>query len=1322
MTVCVGACVIFRYYLRFFFRPNLCVAANMLCLPGSPALSDFRLQKLHQQCVNHGVKLSKVSGRFIHLIDLASTEWSEANDAVLRSLLTYGPMSEAVDSEGTDFFVIPRLGTISPWSSKATDIAHHCGLSAIRRIERGIHFRVELTEPCDSFGLIESLLHDRMTDQVFRSLADCEPLFQTHQPRPLLEIDLSVDGQKALALANIELGLALTDDEIAYLINAYAGLKRNPTDVELMMFAQANSEHCRHKIFNSDWTIDGEEKDISLFGMIKNTFAMNKNGVLSAYHDNSAVIEGFPGSKFAPATEGAQYGYEDARIDILMKVETHNHPTAISPFPGAATGSGGEIRDEGATGIGSKPKAGLCGFSVSNLNIPGFVQPWEVDNGKPDRIASALDIMIEGPIGAASFNNEFGRPNTCGYFRTYEQTVKTHDGDEIRGYHKPIMVAGGVGSIRPEHIDKGIIPAGANIIVLGGPAMLIGLGGSAASSMASGSSKENLDFASVQRGNPEMERRVQEVIDRCFAQGESNPIISIHDVGAGGLSNALPELVNDAGRGAELNLRAVPNDEPGMSPMEIWCNESQERYVLAVSDERLADFEKLCERERCIYAVLGRATEDKTLRVKDAHFDNYPVDMPLEILLGKAPKMHRDVQHVTVTQPPFDRSNINIKEALVRVLHLPAVADKTFLVSIGDRSVSGLVSRDQMVGPWQVPVANASVTLTDYISFTGEVMSMGEKAPLAILDAPASGRMAIGEALTNMTSAYVGDLSRTVFSANWMAAAGHEGEDARLFDTVKAVGMEICPQLGIAIPVGKDSLSMKTTWQDDTGDHSVTSPLSVIISAFAPVLDVRKTVTPDLKSGEPGSQLILLDLGQGKNRLGASALAQVYQQTGDVCPDLDDPELFKSFFKAIQILLEKEAILAYHDRSDGGLLTTLCEMAFAGRQGVSCDVSNLGSDVLSVLFAEELGAVIQVSQSKLELVEDTLLEHGLAAISHAIGQPEDSESFIINYLGDIIINDSIVDLKRAWSETSYQMQKLRDNPECAQQEYDLILDNVKPSLFSKLSFNPKQDIAAKYMGGTRPKIAILREEGVNGQVELAAAFERAGFDAFDVHMSDILAGRVSLNDFQGLAACGGFSYGDVLGAGEGWAKSILYSPRAFDEFSAFFDRSDSFGLGVCNGCQMMSNLFEIIPGATDWPKFVRNKSEQFEARTTMVEILESPSFFFDGMQGSMMPVVVAHGEGQVESRHASNQQLLDHKQACFRYVNAHGQPSEQYPINPNGSALGLNAFTNDDGRFTIMMPHPERIFRSVQNSWQSPDWPEYGPWMRLFRNARQWMK
>ena len=1294
----------------------------MLCIPGSPALSDFRLKKLHLQFANRGIELTQVSSHYIHLVDLSGDDLSADDHKTLGNLLTYGPSIADSESSGIDFFVMPRPGTISPWSSKATDIAHNCGLNNIKRIERGIHYQLQLIDEDGDLSDVHTLLHDRMTEFVFRAIEDCKQLFVEHGPRPLSEVDLLEGGQEALAEANIELGLALSQDEIEYLVDAYSALKRNPTDVELMMFAQANSEHCRHKIFNASWTLDGEAQDLSLFQMIKNTYAMHNKGILSAYHDNSAVIEGFSAHKLAPSPDSAEYRYEDTRLDILMKVETHNHPTAISPFAGASTGSGGEIRDEGATGTGSKPKAGLCGFSVSNLKIPGYLQPWERENGKPERIASALDIMIEGPIGAASFNNEFGRPNTCGYFRTYEQSVKSVSGEEIRGYHKPIMLAGGVGSIRPEHIDKQDIPPGANIIVLGGPAMLIGLGGGAASSMTSGSSSVDLDFASVQRGNPEMERRVQEVIDRCFAQGVNSPILSMHDVGAGGLSNALPELVNDAGRGAVLNLRATPNDEPGMSPMELWCNESQERYVLAVGDDRLADFIELCERERCIYAVLGKATEERVLRVEDPHFGNNPVDLPLEILLGKAPKMHRQADHLPVAQPALDVSNVDPTEALYRVLKLPAVADKTFLISIGDRSVSGLVTRDQMVGPWQVPVADASVTATDYLGYTGEVMSIGERTPLAILDAPASGRMAIGEALTNMACAYVGDLSRTVLSANWMAAAGHEGEDARLYDTVKAVGMEVCPQLGITIPVGKDSLSMKSSWQDDAGSKSVTAPLSLIISAFAPVLDVRRTLTPEIKACDKGSVLLLLDLGQGQNRLGASALAQVYSQTGDIGPDLGDVELFKSFFSAIQQLIELDLILAYHDRSDGGLITTLCEMAFAGRSGLSCDLTGVGKDALSALFGEELGAVIQVSNDSLARVQQFLDEKGLSDICQQIGSPNSSESLVVAFCGETIVDESIVTLRRAWSETSYQMQKLRDNPECAQQEYDLILNNAKPGLFSRLSFDPSDDVAAPFIGGNRPRLAVLREEGVNGQVEMAAAFDRAGFTAVDVHMSDVLTGRVSLADFIGIAACGGFSYGDVLGAGEGWAKSILYSERAYDEFAGFFNRSDSFGLGICNGCQMMSNLFEIIPGAKSWPRFVRNKSEQFEARVAMVEVLESPSLFLGGMQGSMIPVVVSHGEGQLEVRQYDSQALLDQHKACLRYVDADGKATEHYPSNPNGTALGLNGFTNDDGRFTIMMPHPERVFRSIQNSWRSPDWGEYGPWMRIFRNARKWLE
>ncbi len=1287
----------------------------MLCLPGSPALSDFRLSKLKQQLGDRGLAVNAIGSRYLHLID-SSEALDDHELEVLNSLLTYGPAETVIETGGRRYYVLPRPGTISPWASKATDIAHNCGLGKIRRIERGIAFDID----CDGEVPLE-LLHDRMIEAVFFELEDCAALFASHEPAALSEIDTLQRGRGALVEANAELGLALSEDEIDYLAAAYAGMGRNPSDVELMMFAQANSEHCRHKIFNASWSVDGEAQDKSLFGMIKNTYQCHHEGILSAYHDNSAVIEGFPARRLAPSPRDAGYRYEDLQLDILMKVETHNHPTAISPFPGAATGSGGEIRDEGATGIGSKPKAGLCGFSVSNLRIPGFEQPWEQDNGKPGRIASALDIMLEGPIGAASFNNEFGRPNTCGYFRTYEQQVAGADGTELRGYHKPIMVAGGVGAIRREHIDKREIPPGANILVLGGPAMLIGLGGGAASSMASGASQEDLDFASVQRGNPEMQRRVQEVIDRCFAQGEANPILSIHDVGAGGLSNALPELVNDAGRGAELDLRRVPNDEPGMSPMEIWCNESQERYVLAVADERLDEFIALCERERCIYAVLGKATAEPMLKVRDPHFANLPVDLPLEVLLGKPPRMHRDVEHAPAPRAEFDRGGVDPREALYRILQLPTVADKTFLISIGDRSVGGLIARDQMVGPWQVPVADASVTLSDFFGYSGEAMSMGERTPLALLDAPASGRIAVGEALTNLGSAWVGDLSRTVLSANWMAAAGYRGEDASLYDTVRAVGMELCPELGITIPVGKDSLSMQTRWSEAGEERAVTAPLSLIVSAFAPVSDVRKCLTPDIKACVEGSCLLLVDFGAGRNRLGASALTQVYRQLGNSGPDLDDAALFGRAFACLQQMLQQDLLLAYHDRSDGGLAVTLCEMAFAGRSGISCELDALGDDALAALFSEELGVVVQVAESNLARVEALLDGEGLAGICHRIGRPVGDETLRIAHAGSLLIEESIVDLQRAWAATSSRLQQLRDNPECARQEFDLIQPGQAPGLFSDLSFDPDDDICAAIVTETRPRVAILREQGVNGQVEMAAAFDRAGFDAVDVHMSDIISGRISLRDFQGIAACGGFSYGDVLGAGEGWSKSILYNARAYDEFGAFFSRDDSFGLGICNGCQMMSNLYRLIPGAAHWPRFVRNKSEQFEARVTMAEVLPTPSIFLDSMQGSMMPIVVAHGEGRVETRDTPAAELLEQKLACLRYVDAAGRPSEIYPINPNGSELGLNGFCNEDGRFTIMMPHPERIFRSIQNSWAAPDWGEYGPWMRMFRNARRWL-
>ena len=1264
----------------------------------------------------YGVR--KISSHYIHLIK-TSAELSDEERSVLNNLLEYGPQMREVEVDGPSLYAFPRVGTISPWSSKATDIAHICGLDKVIRIERGIEYQLEFSASSEDLDLsaIEASLHDKMVEQVFSSLDNCAALFEHHNPQPLTTVDILQGGKAELVTANSELGLALSDDEIDYLVESYQQLARNPTDVELMMFAQANSEHCRHKIFNAVWTIDGEAQDTSLFGMIKNTYKMHSAGILSAYHDNSAVIEGFAAHKFAPDSQNAIYRDEATRLDILMKVETHNHPTAISPFPGAATGSGGEIRDEGATGRGSKPKAGLCGFSVSNLNLPELPQPWEQDYGKPDRIVSALDIMLEGPIGAAAFNNEFGRPNICGYFRSFEQSVNGADGSEVRGYHKPIMLAGGVGSIRPEHIDKLGIPEGSNIIVLGGPAMLIGLGGGAASSMTSGSSSENLDFASVQRGNPEMQRRVQEVIDRCYMQGDENPILSIHDVGAGGLSNALPELVNDAGMGALLELRKVPNDEPGMSPKEIWCNESQERYVLAVADQRIDDFIRLCDRERCPYAILGKSTNDKQLVVTDEVFANKPVDMPLDILLGKPPRMHREVEHIAVTQEPFDTSSINLKEALHRVLQNPTVADKTFLISIGDRSVGGLIARDQMVGPWQVPVADVALSLSDFEGYRGEAMSMGERTPLAVLDAPASGRMAIGEALTNLAAGYTGDLSRIVLSANWMAAAGHAGEDARLFDTVKTVGMEVCPQLGITIPVGKDSLSMKTVWQQAGEAKAVTGPLSLIVSAFAPVTDVRKAVTPELVA-DRDSGLFVFDLGQGKNRLGASILAQVYGQIGQQGPDMDDVELFRNFYLAVQEMLDQDYIMAYHDRSDGGLITTLCEMAFAGRCGIKVDVQKLGDQVLDILFAEELGAVIQVRRNNFNNIKQVIEKYNLNNCFHEIGRIDENAEINILLNKKKILSESISKLRASWSLTTMHMQKLRDNPDCAEQEYAQIKDDEKPALYSELTYQSDDDICAAYINcGERPRIAILREQGVNGQVEMAAAFNKAGFEAVDVHMSDILTGGLDLASFKGIAACGGFSYGDVLGAGEGWAKSILYNSRAFDVFAEFFMRRDSFGLGICNGCQMMSNLHSIIPGADNWPHFVKNRSEQFEARVAMVEVLASPSIFLQGMQGSRMPIVVAHGEGRAELRDSEQMEEL----ACLRYIDRHGAATEVYPTNPNGSPDGLTGFTSDDGRFTIMMPHPERVFRAIQNSWQAADWGEDGPWMRMFRNARVWV-
>jgi phosphoribosylformylglycinamidine synthase len=1319
-------------------------SAHFLSLTGSSALSNFRVDKLHAALKISAPNIKKIQAEFVHFV-FSSAALNTAEQSTLKQILTYGAASDAlggnihaasgdaklIHANKTLYLVIPRIGTISPWASRATDIANNCGLNNVLRIERGIAFYVETNGVLNSAenAALKAQIHDRMTETVLNNLADAEKLYHHAEPKPFSSVDILAGGATALNAANSELGLALSPDEVIYLVENFTKIGRNPTDVELMMFAQANSEHCRHKIFNADWVIDGQPQDISLFGMIRNTHKLNPGHTVVAYSDNSSIVEGQKTKRFYPQNgqDGNKYGFVEEDMHYLMKVETHNHPTAISPFAGAATGAGGEIRDEGATGVGSKPKAGLTGFSVSNLNIPNFNQPWEANSGeqgygKPGRIATPLQIMTDGPLGGAAYNNEFGRPNIAGYFRTFE----LESNNEVRGYHKPIMLAGGVGNISANHSLKSVIPAGAALIQLGGPAMLIGLGGSAASSMDTGANTENLDFDSVQRGNPELQRRAQEVIDRCWQSGEKNPIISIHDVGAGGISNAFPELVNDAKVGAIFQLRDVHNEEPGMSPRELWSNEAQERYVMAVLKEDLPKFKEICERERCPFAVVGYATEERHLTVADSHFDNKPVDMDLSVLLGKPPKMTRDVKSVAKKLSAFDTSKIDIKDAVARVLRLPGVADKTFLITIGDRSVTGLIARDQMVGPWQVPVSDVAVTLAGYEIYVGEAFAIGEKAPLALIDAPASGRMAIGEAITNIAAAQIDDISNLKLSANWMAPAGHAGEDAALFATVKAVGMELCPALGISIPVGKDSMSMKTVWNDGgtekDGQKSVTSPISLVVTAFANTPDARKTLTPQLRTDLGETKLILIDLGNGKNRMGGSSLAQVYGQIGDEAPDLDNPEQLKAFFDFIQHSNSNNKILAYHDRSDGGLFTTLCEMAFAGRCGLQANIDGLSGNALEILFNEELGAVIQVGASDAEAIHEAFSHHVSA---HIIGTVTKQNQINISQNGKPIFTDSRVSLHRMWSETTYHMQSLRDNPICAQQEYDRILNTTDTGLHVKTTFDINENIAAPYLNLARPKMAILREQGVNGQVEMAAAFDRAGFAAHDVHMSDVISGRVSLKDFAGLVACGGFSYGDVLGAGEGWAKSILFNSRANDEFSAFFNRSDSFALGVCNGCQMMSNLHSIIPGSAHWPHFVKNKSEQFEARFAMVEVLESPSLFFNGMAGSRMPIAVAHGEGFAEfSDKSAVNSVLESKLVTMRFIdniNNTSTPTEVYPFNPNGSPQGITGLTSTDGRFSIMMPHPERVYRSVQNSWYPDNSQEDAPWMRMFRNARKFI-
>ncbi|MDG6895592.1 phosphoribosylformylglycinamidine synthase [Volucribacter amazonae] len=1287
---------------------------------GTPALSDFRINQLLTNFAKADLAVTSVYAEYVHFAKLTE-KLTALEQQALTELLHYGPTLPEQATQGESLIVIPRIGTISSWSSKATDIAHNCRLSKVERLERGViyyfSFAQALTEP--QYQQLASLLHDRMMETVITDIAQVEALFAQQQAKSFTEVDILKGGRQALEQANIQLGLALAEDEIDYLVENFTALGRNPHDIELYMFAQANSEHCRHKIFNADWIIDGEKQEKSLFKMIKNTFEQTPDYVLSAYKDNAAVMQGSKVGRFFPDQDG-QYRYHQEDAHILMKVETHNHPTAISPFPGAATGSGGEIRDEGATGRGAKPKAGLTGFSVSNLVIPNFEQPWETPLSKPERIASALDIMIEGPLGGAAFNNEFGRPALLGYFRTYEQKVNSFAGEEVRGYHKPIMLAGGIGNIRAEHVQKGEIPVGAKLIVLGGPAMNIGLGGGAASSMDSGKSKEDLDFASVQRDNPEMERRCQEVIDRCWQLGEQNPILFIHDVGAGGLSNAMPELVNDAGRGGNFQLRQILCDEKGMSPLEIWCNESQERYVLAVAPEKLDLFTALCQRERAPFAVIGEATEQQHLTLADSHFNNKPIDLPMNVLLGKTPKMTRDVKKAQVNSPALDQQAIELKEALHRVLRLPVVAEKTFLITIGDRSVTGMVARDQMVGPWQVPVADCAVTTASLDSYYGEAMAMGERAPVALLDFAASARLAVAESITNIAATNIGDIKRIKLSANWMAAAGHKGEDAGLYDAVKAVGEELCPALGITIPVGKDSMSMKTAWQENGEQKTVTAPLSLVISAFARVEDVRKTVTPQLRTDKGASRLLLIDLGEGHNRLGATALAQVYQQLGDKPADIVNVARLKGFFEAIQTLVSEQKLLAYHDRSDGGLITTLAEMAFAGHCGVQVDISALGDNDLAVLFNEELGAVIQVRESELVAVREILKQYDLLSLTKDIGVVTAQDEFEITRGTKTLLRDKRSNLRSIWAELTHQMQRLRDNPVCADQEFASKQATDDPGLSAKLSYDVNQDISAPFIAtGVKPTIAILREQGVNSHYEMAAAFDRAGFNAIDVHMSDLMQGHRKLADFNALVACGGFSYGDVLGAGGGWAKSILFNPQLREQFSQFFANPNTLALGVCNGCQMISNLAEIIPGTENWPRFVRNKSERFEARVALVKINDTASLWFKGMAGSHMPIAVSHGEGQVEFK--SQQQLTGLQQqnlVVAQYVDNHLNVTETYPANPNGSVFGITAISNLDGRVAVMMPHPERVFRAVSNSWYPEDWSEDGAWMRLFRNAR----
>ncbi|CAG8596606.1 31693_t:CDS:1 [Gigaspora margarita] len=1389
----------------------------MLVLPGNPALSSFKTSALLKNIQLHVPEITSITSIYVHFIQPLNEEALEilsdpesTQRKILDNLLFYGISNNnnynisndfnqlkkffltfnnnITNSENISknfFLVIPRPGTISPWSSKATNIAHMCNLkNFIERIERGIAYLFGTKDftnlsfiISEKFDLFDHYLYDRMTQIITNSIPISDSIFKHGSPAPLRFINLLNDdndeknilldhnlARKKLIKGNQNLGLALADDEIDYLVDAFIGnninsLRRNPTDVELFMFAQVNSEHCRHKIFRADWTIDNEKKQFSLFDMIRNTHKMNPNLTLSAYSDNAAVLQGFKATRLAPDyNKNFEYTLFNEDVHMVIKVETHNHPTAVSPFPGASTGSGGEIRDEGSVGQGSKPKAGLTGFSVSNLLIPEFIQPWELDFGKPNHIASALNIIIDAPLGGAAFNNEFGRPNIIGYFRTFTQKIPTFNNNfEIRGYHKPIMIAGGLGSIRPNHVFKKKISPGAHLFILGGPAMLIGLGGGAASSMTSGASTINLDFASVQRDNPEMQRRCQQVIDACTALGDNNPIQSIHDVGAGGLSNALPEIVHDSDLGCFIRLRDIPNDDLSMSPMEIWCNEAQERYVLAVTLENIDLFKQICIRERCPFADVGIATEKQDLILEDSLLNTTPINLPMSVLFGKPPKISRKTNTLKPLRIPFDTSlksyltnvvnNDDIlKDAISRVIRLPSVASKSFLITIGDRTITGLVARDQMVGPWQVPVSDVAVTTTSHGIgvITGESMAMGEKAPLALISHAASARMAVAEAITNLAAANIESISHIRLSANWMCAANHDGEGSGLYEAAQAIGLELCPALGISIPVGKDSMSMKMKWKDGNGSQNeVTAPLSLIVTGFAPVINIHKTLTPQLNSNVKESTiLVFLDLANGKQRIGGSAIAQVYQQIGNEVPDVVNTNVIKAFFNGIQNIrkFNDEIVLAYHDRSDGGLFVTIAEMSFAGHVGVKVDLANViqNNDVIRTLFNEELGVVIQVKQHDFERLVKIFTDEGFPREDiHRIGEITCDNQDILIMTGDsILFSISRIELQRMWSETSYHIQSLRDNSTCAQEEFDSILDIDDPGLCYKLSFDPADDVSLPFLKSpsTRPKVAILREQGVNGQVEMAFAFHLSGFTAIDVHMSDIISGNVTLEDFKGIAACGGFSYGDVLGAGSGWAKSILLHSKARQEFLNFFqNRQDTFALGVCNGCQFMSQLKELIPGTENWPLFKRNKSEQFEARCSLVEITSTtsiahtkPSIFFNGMYSSIFPIAVAHGEGRAEfSSDEQLKKLIAQDLVTVRFVDNYGNSTEKYPYNPNGSPFGITGIQTPNGRVLAMMPHPERVILKESNSWypveEGKKWGEFGPWLRMFRNARVWV-